>query len=517
MHPLLASPGFGPEAPAQADRRERPRPRHRDLPSEAARGPSPRPHALIRPLVTPRRKRRVILPSAHLPRWTAPCRTAAWYRGNPALLHWRPCRPGRTSATSPSSPTSTTARPRWSTPCSGRAASSAPTRHVPERVMDSIDLEREKGITIMAKNTAITYRGGQDQHRGHARPRRLRRRGRAHPDPGGRRAPAGRRRRGPPAPDPLRAEEGAGGRAAADRRDQQDRPAGRPAGRGARRGLRPVHRPRRRREPARLPGALHQRPRGHGHHPRPDEPAHARAAVRGDPRAVPAPALRPGHGAPAPGGQPRLGRLRGPARHRPRTNGTIRAAPTASRSSALRHGRAAKVTVLYGYEGLKRVEVAEAGRRHLVAVAGIETIDIGETLADPERPVALPPIRIDEPTVAMLFSANVSPFAGKEGKYVTSRSSASGSSRRRAPTWPSASRRPTRRTRSACRGAASCQLAILIEMMRREGYEVEVGQARGHHADEDGQRSSPWSTWSSTARRSTSAPSPRRSGRARAR
>ena len=81
----------------------------------------------------------------------------------------------------------------------------------------------------------------------------------------------------------------------------------------------------------------------------------------------------------------------------------------------------AKVTVVYVYEGLRRVEVPEAGPGEVVAVAGVEAMDIGETLAEPERPVALPPIHIDEPTVAMLFSSNVSPFAGREGKYVTSR------------------------------------------------------------------------------------------------
>jgi GTP-binding protein len=103
------------------------------------------------------------------------------------------------------------------------------------------------------------------------------------------------------------------------------------------------------------------------------------------------------------------------------TNGTIRATDRVAvvrRSGAI---EPAKVTVVYVYEGLRRVEVPEAGPGELVAVAGVEAMDIGETLADPERPVALPPIHIDEPTVAMLFSSNVSPFAGREGKYVTSR------------------------------------------------------------------------------------------------
>src|SRR5213594_2328437 len=80
----------------------------------------------------------------------------------------------------------------------------------------------------------------------------------------------------------------------------------------------------------------------------------------------------------------------------------------------------AKITVLYGYEGLKRVEVEEASAGDLVAVAGIENMEIGETIADAEQPVALPVVRIDEPTVSMLFYSSVSPFAGREGRFVTS-------------------------------------------------------------------------------------------------
>ena len=97
-------------------------------------------------------------------------------------------------------------------------------QEVAERVMDSNDLERERGITILAKNTAVALRRRQDQHRRHAGPRRLRRRGRAHAQDGRRRPAAGRRLRGPAAADPLRAQEGARGAAAAGRGDQQDRP-----------------------------------------------------------------------------------------------------------------------------------------------------------------------------------------------------------------------------------------------------------------------------------------------------
>jgi GTP-binding protein len=173
------------------------------------------------------------------------------------------------------------------------------------------------------------------------------------------------------------------------------------------------------------------------------------------------------------------------------TNGVLRAADRVAvvrRSGAV---ETAKVTVVYAYEGLRRVEVPEAGAGELVAVAGIEAMEIGETLADPERPVALPPIRIDEPTVAMLFSANVSPFAGREGKYVTSR-------HLRERLFKEA------RTNVAIRieetdapdtfrvsGRGELQLAILIEMMRREGYEVEVGQPEVITRVEDGQQLEP--------------------------
>ena len=95
--------------------------------------------------------------------------------------------------------------------------------------MDSNELERERGITILAKNTAIFYRDHQDQHRGHPRPQRLRRRGRARPDDGGRGDAARGRERRSPAPDPLRAQQSAGARPAADRGHQQDRPRRRAA------------------------------------------------------------------------------------------------------------------------------------------------------------------------------------------------------------------------------------------------------------------------------------------------
>ena len=146
-----------------------------------------------------------------------------------------------------------------------------------------------------------------------------------------------------------------------------------------------------------------------------------------------------------------------------------------------------KITVLYGYEGLRRVEVAEAAAGEIVAIAGVDQVEIGETVADADRPQALPAIRIDEPTVSMLFSANVSPFAGREGKYVTS-------TQLRDRLWKE------RRVNVGIRveetdspdtfrvsGRGELQLAILIEMMRREGFEMEVGKPQIITRETDGQ------------------------------
>ncbi len=157
-------------------------------------------------------------------------------------------------------------------------------------------------------------------------------------------------------------------------------------------------------------------------------------------------------------------------------NGRVR---QADRVSVMhRDGRVeqAKVTVLYGYEGLKRVEIQEASAGEIVAIAGIESIDIGETVADLEAPVALPLIRIDEPTVSMLFSANVSPFAGKEGRFVTS-------PQLRDRLLKEGKLNPGVRVEETdspdtfrVSGRGELQLAILIEIMRREGFEMEVGK-----------------------------------------
>jgi GTP-binding protein len=136
----------------------------------------------------------------------------------------------------------------------------------------------------------------------------------------------------------------------------------------------------------------------------------------------------------------------------------------------------ARVSLLYGYEGLRRVEIAEAGPGDIVAVAGIEEVSIGETLSDRESPAPLPPIQVDEPTISMVFSINDSPFSGREGRHVTSRKL---KERLEKESLMNVAIRiePTDSPEAfQVSGRGELQLAILIERMRREGYELSVGK-----------------------------------------
>jgi GTP-binding protein len=136
----------------------------------------------------------------------------------------------------------------------------------------------------------------------------------------------------------------------------------------------------------------------------------------------------------------------------------------------------AKVAVLYGYEGLRRIEVPAAGPGEIVALAGIEAVEIGETVADAAHPVALPPIRVDEPTVAMRFAASSSPFAGREGRYVTSRHLRERLLKEARINVGIRVAETDSPDTFVVSGRGELQLAILIEMMRREGYELEAGK-----------------------------------------
>uniref|UniRef100_A0A832I3Q9 Large ribosomal subunit assembly factor BipA n=1 Tax=Eiseniibacteriota bacterium TaxID=2212470 RepID=A0A832I3Q9_UNCEI len=136
----------------------------------------------------------------------------------------------------------------------------------------------------------------------------------------------------------------------------------------------------------------------------------------------------------------------------------------------------ARVTNLYVFEGLQRVEVDEAGPGDIVALAGFEEIHIGETVTDPEHPRALPRVQVDEPTVSMVFGVNTSPFAGQEGKYVTSRNL---KERLERELLTNVSIRVTPGETPdtfQVSGRGELQMAILIEMMRREGFELAVSK-----------------------------------------
>ena len=132
-----------------------------------------------------------------------------------------------------------------------------------------------------------------------------------------------------------------------------------------------------------------------------------------------------------------------------------------------------KVTSLYGFQGLERIEIKGARAGDIVALAGIEGVNIGDTIADIENPEPLPRIAIDEPTISMVFSVNTSSFAGQEGRYVTSRNLRD---RLEKELLYNVSIKVDFDATDSFKvmGRGELQLAILIEMIRREGYELSV-------------------------------------------
>src|SRR5919198_681270 len=133
-----------------------------------------------------------------------------------------------------------------------------------------------------------------------------------------------------------------------------------------------------------------------------------------------------------------------------------------------------KVTKIYAFEGLKKVEIAEAGPGEIISLAGLEEVSIGDTIADPEHPIPLERIHVDEPTMSMVFKVNDGPFAGREGKYVTSRNL-------RERLQREAYRNVAIRLQDTDSpdafkvvGRGELQLAVIVENMRREGYELTV-------------------------------------------
>ncbi len=135
-----------------------------------------------------------------------------------------------------------------------------------------------------------------------------------------------------------------------------------------------------------------------------------------------------------------------------------------------------RVSQLYAFEGLKRESVERAGFGEIVALAGIENINIGDTITSLENPHPLPVIAVDEPTIAMIFGVNNSPFAGKDGKYVTSRQVKERLDKELLGNVAIRVEETDSPDQFKVSGRGELQLAILIEMMRREGYELQVSK-----------------------------------------
>jgi GTP-binding protein len=152
----------------------------------------------------------------------------------------------------------------------------------------------------------------------------------------------------------------------------------------------------------------------------------------------------------------------------------------------------AKVNQVLGFKGLERVPQAEALAGDIVLVTGIDDLAIGSTIADPERPEGLPRLKVDEPTLTMNFQVNTSPFAGQEGKYVTSRQLRERLNRELLTNMALRVEETGDTDVFLVSGRGELHLTILIENMRREGYEVAVGRPRVINKLIDGVESEPY-------------------------
>jgi len=172
-------------------------------------------------------------------------------------------------------------------------------------------------------------------------------------------------------------------------------------------------------------------------------------------------------------------------------NGTVRKNRTVS--VIKRDGKIVKgvVRVIYSYEGLKRVETKEAKAGDIVAIAGIDDINIGDTISDVENPEALPPIVVEEPTISMIFSVNDSPFSGRSGKFLTSRHLRERLYRETLTNVAVKVEDTDNPEAFLVMGRGELQLSILAEMMRREGYEFQVSKPEVIIKEENGQKLEP--------------------------
>ncbi|PIG90733.1 translational GTPase TypA [Gloeocapsopsis sp. IPPAS B-1203] len=173
-------------------------------------------------------------------------------------------------------------------------------------------------------------------------------------------------------------------------------------------------------------------------------------------------------------------------------NGTIRMGQQAALITETGNIVKAKVTKLMGFEGLKRIEMQEASAGNIVAVAGFADANIGETITCPNEPQALPLIKVDEPTLQMTFSVNDSPFAGQEGSFVTSRQLRDRLFRELETNVALRIEETDSPDKFLVSGRGELHLGILIETMRREGYEFQVSQPQVIYREVNGQPCEPY-------------------------
>jgi len=150
-----------------------------------------------------------------------------------------------------------------------------------------------------------------------------------------------------------------------------------------------------------------------------------------------------------------------------------------------------KITRIFSYEGMKRIEIKKAYAGDIISIAGMEGIDIGETIADKDLPMPLPLIDIDEPTLAITFMQNDSPFMGQDGKYVTSRHLWERLQRETQSNVSIRIERSPSGEEFIVKGRGELQMSILIENMRREGYEFQVSKPEVIYRELNGKKTEP--------------------------
>ena len=174
--------------------------------------------------------------------------------------------------------------------------------------------------------------------------------------------------------------------------------------------------------------------------------------------------------------------------------GTVRPGQPVALLQAGDRVKSTRIVQVFVFENLGRVEVPQAEAGDVVALVGLENVEIGDTICDAEAPRALPRLTVDEPTLEMIFSINNSPFVGRDGKYVTSRQLRERLMRELERNVALQVEPLAGNDAFAVRGRGVLHLAVLIETMRREGYELSVSKPRVIVRERDGRREEPFET-----------------------